>query len=259
MEAATGQLAKGMLVLRDLAYTLADAQLARGRTKERVLKGTAKRLRILQDQTDGHLKNSPFEPSSIACRAGCNHCCHQATLMTFAEIVLMSEWISGQDAKTLDALKARVAAYVEGYAPFWERKQVTGYRALCPMNIDGSCIAYEHRPTNCRTFYSRDVEACKAHYIQGQEIDIPGFFGPQHTGAALSRGEQLALADHDLPGGMYDLSMTLKILLDDPGLIDRIMETGDGSALLGADRSDPAEIAQDRKYHPLPVPAPKFS
>lgn len=92
----------------------------------------------------------------LACKPGCNHCCHTPVGVVAAEAVLVAHVVartfSADDRLALARrMQERKAALETGDA----RRNY-----LCPLNVGGACSVYEFRPYNCRMFHSFDEAAC---------------------------------------------------------------------------------------------------
>ncbi|WAS95237.1 YkgJ family cysteine cluster protein [Nannocystis punicea] len=92
----------------------------------------------------------------LACKPGCNHCCHSPVGVVGAEAVLIAHVVarsfSAQDRLGLERRMAERKAALQSGDP------QRGY--LCPLNVGGNCSVYEFRPFNCRMFHSFDADAC---------------------------------------------------------------------------------------------------
>lgn len=100
----------------------------------------------------------------LACKPGCNHCCHSPVGVVGAEAVLVAHVVartfSAQDRLELARrMEDRKAALQHG-------DPHRGY--LCPLNVGGNCSVYEFRPFNCRMFHSFDADACESIREDGQ-------------------------------------------------------------------------------------------
>lgn len=104
----------------------------------------------------------------LACKPGCNHCCHTPVGVVAAEAVLVAHVVartfSPQDRLALqERIDGRKAALARGESP---------QGLLCPLNVGGQCQVYEFRPYNCRMFHSFDVGACE-RLFRGTEEEEP--------------------------------------------------------------------------------------
>lgn len=92
----------------------------------------------------------------LACRPGCNHCCHSPVSAVGAEALTIAAYIAVNfSAAERAALDARTEARVRLQAGDRD------HHALCPLNVDGRCQVYPVRPLNCRKWHSFDESACR--------------------------------------------------------------------------------------------------
>jgi len=98
----------------------------------------------------------------LACKPGCNACCHHAVAVTLADTMIVSSELSPDDSKRLGGL----------WAEQCERFKQTGwhnYRSPCSLlNANAYCSMYGNRPWPCRVYNSRDADACeRGDNVQG--------------------------------------------------------------------------------------------
>jgi hypothetical protein len=103
-----------------------------------------------------------FEDSerTLACAAGCNHCCRSPVGVVAAEAVLIAHFVARTfSAPDRLALEQRMS---ERKAALQDGDPRRNY--LCPLNVAGKCSVYELRPFNCRMFHSFDEDACERRF-----------------------------------------------------------------------------------------------
>jgi len=135
-------------------------------------------LRWGMDELDRTLAESPPGVRAVvACRAGCDACCHvpvdvQAHEVLFAANHLMTHFppeALEQVIARLAAHRSRIAALVPG-----ERDTI---RQPCALLVNGSCSIYEGRPQPCRAHHTSDAAVCAAHLVD-PTIDITKVYIP---------------------------------------------------------------------------------
>jgi Fe-S-cluster containining protein len=93
----------------------------------------------------------------IACKRGCYWCCHVEVKAHRDEVFRIARTLKRRhNAEQLVELKGRAAA--------WETEFRRDGRALCPLNVNGECSIYDHRPLACRGFNSADALKCQRAY-----------------------------------------------------------------------------------------------
>lgn len=99
----------------------------------------------------------------VACRAGCDSCCHVPVDVSAHEVFFAADHIQTHFSPTalaalIDRLsrhRDRVEAYAEG-----ERARS---RKPCALLKAGSCSIYDARPPTCRSHHTSDVALCRAN------------------------------------------------------------------------------------------------
>lgn len=91
----------------------------------------------------------------VACRRGCNHCCHTEVLMSPEEAEAMGKRI-GRSPRRPRLRDDRDENFDCSYAN------------PCTFLKDGECSIYENRPVACRACYSLDVDALLCEVPNGE-------------------------------------------------------------------------------------------
>jgi Fe-S-cluster containining protein len=162
-------------------------------------------------------------PGTIACRAGCDHCCHQVVSITPPEALAIVEYLR----KTLaqDEL-ARVAARVSR-----AHEQTRGLSVSeryssdhpCPFLESGRCSIYEARPLACRGMNSRDAKGCEKTFqdpatraeFLANALAGYSFAEPIRAFLAISAGLQLGLSEtYRLDMQPLELTAAIQLLLN---------------------------------------------
>ncbi|MCD6056012.1 MAG: hypothetical protein K0R12_974 [Gammaproteobacteria bacterium] len=139
------------------------------------------------------------EGSKVSCRKGCDHCCHLLVEISWTEALEMAYWLAEQpesernhfiarihdnakDARELFLQSRRDKQYADRVldeeaeiseathdAYFYDKKRP------CPfLSTEGVCLAYEVRPSTCRTHVvTSPAELCSAEVSDSDDYDIP--------------------------------------------------------------------------------------
>ncbi|MDC0677580.1 YkgJ family cysteine cluster protein [Sorangium atrum] len=162
---------------------------------------------------------------AVACRAGCDHCCHQSVGVTPPEALAIADHLR---STLSDAELARVAQHVSGChdrtrsLPSAERFSPDH---PCPFLRSGRCSIYEVRPLSCRGMNSldagecatrlRDPEARAAFLARG--VGGRSFMEPIRGVHAISAGLQLSLSElFRLDMRPLELTAAMHLLLNGP-------------------------------------------
>ena len=152
---------------------------------------------------------------SVACRAGCDACCHVPVGVQAHEVLIAAEFIQKNfSPEELDSVIARTAAHRAAFANKDNRER-SELRTPCPMLKAGSCTIYESRPEACRSHHSHSAAACGLNLDPTrEEIDVfvPGVRGRMF---AVMLGIDQAVAEAGFDGQAYDFGSALHEALTD--------------------------------------------
>ena len=152
--------------------------------------------------------------STLACVAGCSHCCHMEVSASYPEIAHLAEFIEQTfTSAAREAFDRRLDAQcvtLHGKTPF---ERLTSSTA-CALLVDGQCSAYEARPLACRGWNSADVAPCLvALEMPGAVPSVPVHRMIRDTSSALAAGVRDGARDAGLDDAPLDLPHALRATL----------------------------------------------
>ena len=166
-------------------------------------------------------KDPPIK--TLACDAGCSHCCHQYDVgVTPFEILRIAEFIQDTYSQAeREALLDRVGAAEQrknqqpiedwGIAKF-----------PCPLLADDNCSVYEIRPLICRAMNSYSMKRCQSNRENPRDDSSVPMYGHQYEIAGFARaGVQRGLVEVNVQSELLELVPALKIALTTPGALLR--------------------------------------
>jgi Fe-S-cluster containining protein len=180
----------------------------------------AERIDGLMNEALGYFQK---EGAGIACRAGCNFCCHLRVMVYPHEAIALFRYLRSRIPKEkADVIQARLianAAHVGKLSR--EGRMATG--VACAFLVDGKCSAYEVRPAACSGYHSLSKESCEAAHNApaGSADPIPVLQGLRYVAAALDDGMDQGLAAAGLSGTRVELQTAVAALIRNPSLIGR--------------------------------------
>jgi Fe-S-cluster containining protein len=221
-------------------------------TLERVVELARSAMAATSRLAEGLLARAP--EGSVACRAGCDHCCYQSVGVTPPEALAILDHLKRtRSGEALEKLRAHVEE---------RRERTRGLSAAERFSPDhpcifleaGRCSIYEARPLSCRGMNSLDAEECRKrlHEPEARRAFLESgagsrsFMEPIRAFHAVSAGLQLALAElYELDMRPLDLVAAMHLLLSRPSSIgeawiarEQAFEEargGDSSGSLGMD------------------------
>ena len=210
----------------------ARALLGEEPTLESTLKLALQAMAATSRLADGLLAQAPA--GSVACGAGCDHCCYQVVGVTPAEAFAVVEHVRRtRDQAAISKLKARAAELLDQAGELDSNARFSPDHPCLFLDVaTGRCTIYEARPLACRGMNSLDAEEC-AKRLRDPETRAAfltqGFGGhsylePIRAFHAISAGLQLTLAE------LYELDMRPLELLK----AVHLLLNGDETALTNA-------------------------
>lgn len=153
--------------------------------------------------------------SAVACRAGCDACCHVPVGVQAHEVLIAAHHVQTHFSPVeLEALIERTSRHREAFTGR-DNAERTALKKPCVLLREGSCSIYEARPEACRSHHSHNAEACRTNLDRGrEEIDvyIPGVRGRMF---AIMLAIDQAVAEAGFDGNAYDFGTALHEALTD--------------------------------------------
>lgn len=201
-------------------------RLREGLDEAQAIELTAEAMQATSKLADGFLARAAN--GVVACKPGCDHCCHQSVGVTTAEALTIADHVRrNRSEEQLDVLLQRLSK---------ARERTRGLSAderyspdlPCPFLEHSRCTIYEVRPLSCRGMNSLDAEICaknlrdpeaRATFLQ-TGAGAPSFLEPIRAFHAVSAGLQLALSElFGLDMLPLDLTAAMTELLHSDGSI----------------------------------------
>jgi hypothetical protein len=179
-----------------------------------------KRINRLMSEAFDHFEK---DDGGIACRMGCNFCCHLRVMVLPHEAIALFRYLGSRLApEQARAVRERVLANADEI-----RKRAREGHATtgipCAFLVDGKCSAYEARPAACSGYHSLSKERCQSAYEAADHSGdaIPMLSGLRYVAATLDQGVEQALAAVGLNADRIELHTAVAALIRNPSLIAR--------------------------------------
>jgi Fe-S-cluster containining protein len=162
-------------------------------------------------------------PSPLACKEGCDWCCHLTVGTTVPEVVRIVEHLrQNLSAEEFASLRDRVRSLDEQR----RERRAAGHSEAglpCALLVNHRCTAYPVRPLMCGGFNSCDASECKRFVESFGQTPVP-LYAPQLRLAALVLDGTIAgLSDSGLAAERVELTAALRIALEEPDAIQRFL------------------------------------
>jgi hypothetical protein len=149
--------------------------------------------------------------AGIACRTGCNFCCHLRVMLFPHEAIALFRYLGSRMPKErADVVRKRLLAHRPA-------------NQACAFLIDGQCSAYEARPAACSGYHSLSKEKCEESYNNGGNLPagIPVLKALGFVASALDEGMEQGLNAAGLSATRVELHAAVAALIRNPALIQR--------------------------------------
>lgn len=188
-------------------------------------RGLREAQRVVESQTR---RLPPSDRGPLACRAGCDFCCHLRVMATAPEVFALLDYLISQlDEADFEAFEQRLEA-TDRKLRAMPADKILRTNIPCPVLVEGRCSGYPARPLNCRSYHSTSREACEESFNHPEDLDRGH---PQiralaqvHQGSQAGYLSSLERAGYD--ARQYELVTALAEALRDPDARRR-MEDGE--------------------------------
>ena len=169
------------------------------------------RIDRLLDEAATHLQGAG---ARLACRAGCNFCCHLRVNVLPHEAIALFRYLQ---SRMPPAVAQQVRSTLRRNV-----KTPPGPPRACAFLVQGECAAYEVRPSACAAYHSTSRERCEESFrdpaVASGTVALQGL---QAVALALEAGVNEALQGEGLSNVALELHTAVAALLADPALIAR--------------------------------------
>lgn len=217
------------------------AQDSLDETARALRRGPQRGLRQAQRVVESHTRRLPAaDRGPLACRAGCDFCCHLRVMATAPEVFALLDYLRAQlDEAAFRDFERRVDA-TDRQLRSLPADKVLRTNIPCPALVEGYCSGYPARPLNCRSYHSTSREACEASFNHPEDLDRghPQIKALAHVHRGGQAGYLSSLERAGYDARQYELATALAEALRDPDARRR-MEAGECVFL------DPLDVPTD--------------
>jgi Fe-S-cluster containining protein len=189
-------------------------------TPERAVELARRLMATTSQLVDGLLARAP--EGAVACKSGCDHCCHQLVGVSVPEALAIFEHVERtRSAAELEQLRAHVEQLYERSRGLSTAERFSPQHP-CAFLAAGRCSIYDVRPLACRSVHSLDAADCERRLREpGARAEFLAqgeggrcFIEPLHAQRALHAGLQLGLSElYRLDARGLDLLAAMHVLL----------------------------------------------
>ncbi len=174
-------------------------------------------------------------PPASACKEGCDWCCHLTVGVGVPELIRIVDYLRRTlSAEEFAALRERVRQLDA------QRRELKSARRGDPrlpyaLLVNHRCAAYPVRPLTCHGFNSRDASRCERFVTAPGTTTVPLYAPQMRLATFVLDGMTAGLAEAGLAGERLELTAALRIVLEDPGAVERFLA---GEAVFAGARLD---------------------
>jgi Fe-S-cluster containining protein len=175
----------------------------------------------LLEQAAAHLQ---ADGASLACRAGCNFCCHLRVMILPHEAIALFRYLqSRMPAAIAERVREKLLEYTRpSVASAAPASSAPVPPRACAFLVAGECAAYEARPSACAAYHSLSKERCEQSF---QNPSLPAAIevlqALQVVATAVEEGVNAGLQRQGLSNVAVELHTAVAAILDNPALIAR--------------------------------------
>lgn len=162
-------------------------------------------------------------PPRLACKEGCDWCCHLTVGASVPEVVRVLEYLRQHlSAEDFAALRQRVQNLDDERRTLKAAAQSdTGLP--CALLVNHRCTAYPVRPLMCGGFNSSDAAACERFVQSSGQTSLPLYAPQLRLAAFVLDGMMAGLSDSGMTALRVELTAALRIALEEPDAIHRFL------------------------------------
>ncbi len=177
-------------------------------------------MTVTSQLSDDFIRRAPA--GAVACKAGCDHCCHQVVSVTPPEALAIVDHLrKSRSTVELTLIGERLAEAHERGRDLTTTERYS-LEHPCPFLEAGQCAIYEVRPLSCRGMNSRDATGCLNSFrdpvarteFLSNALGGHSFAEPIRAFLAISVGLQLGLSEvYKLDMQPLELTAAVHLLL----------------------------------------------
>jgi Fe-S-cluster containining protein len=169
---------------------------------------------------DSFMDQNPTPSDQLACKRGCDHCCHRPVGTNAATVLRIAASLRERlsDVEFAATLARVVALDAQTHRASWtptERPPLA-----CAFLVDHECTIHAVRPFVCRAWNSADADAClRALGVDSVEMRFDLF--QRTVFAGIEKGLQAAVKSHHLDAGDLELTAAIRVAMENPEACER--------------------------------------
>lgn len=215
---------------------VSDAILSKGKTPQNLYELVDGAVAV----GESFMSRSPVSPDAMACKQGCDHCCHRPVGTTGPSVlrIVSSLRASLNPAEFAEVLARVVSLDDKTHGRGWTPTQRPPLP--CAFLVAGACRIYAVRPLVCRAWNSADSDDCRRALTQSSTKMRFDLY-QRTTFAAVEEGIRGALRTHGLDSSDLELTAAVRVAMTTPNASEQWLG---GKPIFAGCKADPAEAGR---------------
>lgn len=215
MQSKNNELSETELIFFDGGRKIAQSAIDKGLNNTTLFAAIKELYSTIDAFNDSILNLAKDKGVSVACKKGCEWCCHQAVYANSYEFHFLSDYLKDNFSfKEIQELKKKTKNKFDKTSKLSNEENLV-FKYPCPLLHDGACLAYQARPVACRIYLSRSLESCLTFYQNPEnETKFPDLLEfPLKAGRLMNEGFMSALLQEEIDTVEYRIEEGLTIML----------------------------------------------
>jgi Uncharacterised protein family (UPF0153). len=197
-------------------YKLAKTAAGKELNTESLFRAIESLYQAIDGLNDSILALAKRQSIDVACRKGCQWCCHQPVFANSYEVHYLSEQIKTHFSESEIAIISQNCETKNRAVLELKEEQVLNYKSPCPLLKEGACSIYFARPMACRIYLSTNLHSCLEFYKNpANEENYPALMEfPLRAGRLMNEGFTAALKEAGVETTEFRIEEGLRIALN---------------------------------------------
>lgn len=176
-------------------YKLGMKALQNGSGQEKMDQALSEMYEIIDSLNDSLSDYAQQQGQHIACKKGCQWCCHQPVFALDYELAFLKKYVEEEFSQAVQNEIKKRAVDKNLKLSLLKGDDQLNAKFPCPLLVDGACMAYKARPVACRIYLSSNLYSCLNFFNKPEDKNsYPALLDfPMRAGRMLNEGFKAAL------------------------------------------------------------------
>ena len=181
-------------------FQLGIKATAEGFSKQKLLAAVAEMYNAMDSLIDSLQVFAQQQGQQIACKKGCEWCCHQPVFAMDYELDFLKAFIENNFTAEEQKQINEKAIQKNNRLKELDGDTLLNAKHPCPLLENGACKAYAARPVACRIYLSSNLKSCLKFYQEPEDkTNYPALLDfPMRIGRIMNEGFKAGLKANGL-------------------------------------------------------------